>query len=67
MLNHGGLLLENAIIYTFGDPPGPVESLTIQDGHILAIGEREHLLQTIPSNFTKLDLGGHHPMVAPSP
>ncbi|NOR89585.1 MAG: amidohydrolase family protein [Anaerolineales bacterium] len=58
MLNNGGLLLENAIIYTFGDPPGPVESLAIQDGHILAIGDREDLLQTIPSNFTKLDLGG---------
>lgn len=58
MLNHGGLLLENAIIYTFDDPPGPVESLAIQDGHILAIGDREHLLQTTPSNFTRLDLGG---------
>lgn len=58
MLTQGGLLLENAIIYTFGDPPGPVESLAIQGGHILAIGDREHLLQTIPSNFTKLNLGG---------
>ena len=58
MLNKVGLLLENAIIYTFGDPPGPVESLAIQGGHILAIGDREHLLQTIPSNFAKLDLGG---------
>ncbi|MEA1979144.1 MAG: amidohydrolase [Chloroflexota bacterium] len=58
MLTPNGLLLENATIYTFGDPPGPVENLAIQDGHILAIGDRENLLQTIPSNFTKLDLGG---------
>ena len=58
MLTPSGLLLENATIYTFGDPPGPAESLAIQDGHILAIGDREHLLQTIPSHFTKLDLGG---------
>ncbi len=58
MLNQETLLLENAIIYTFGNPPGPVESLAIQGGHIFALGDRQHLRQTIPSNFSRIDLGG---------
>ncbi len=58
MLNQGDLLLENAIIYTFGDSPGPVKSLAIQGGHIVALGDREHLRQTTTSNFTCIDLGG---------
>ncbi len=58
MLNKGALLLENAMIYTFGDPPGPVESMAIQGGLIVALGDREHLRQTITSNFTCIDLGG---------
>lgn len=58
MRNQETLLLENANIYTFGDPSGPVESLAIQDGRVFALGDREQLRQTIPSNFTRIDLGG---------
>jgi len=58
MHNHEALLLENAIIYSFGDPPGQAESLAIQDGHIFALGDREELRQTIPSTFARIDLGG---------
>ncbi|MCJ7568619.1 MAG: amidohydrolase family protein, partial [Anaerolineales bacterium] len=64
MLNQEALLLENAKIYTLGDPPGPAESLAIQGGYIYALGDREQLHQTIPSNFSRIDLGGR--VVIPS-
>ena len=58
MLNQETILLENAKIYTFGNPNIPIESMAIQGARILAIGEREHLRQIIPSNFSAIDLGG---------
>ncbi|MGB2896929.1 MAG: amidohydrolase [Anaerolineales bacterium] len=58
MLNQETLLLENAHIYTFGHPPGPIDSLAIQGGRIVALGDKDGLHQTIPSNFKSFDLGG---------
>ena len=58
MLNQETLLLENANIYTFGHPPGPIDSLAIQGGRIVALGDKDDLHQIIPSKFKRFDLGG---------
>ncbi len=51
-------LYTNAVVLTMDDGRPQAEAVAVQDGRILAVGNKQELLETLPGNVQTIDLQG---------